>query len=247
MFLFGKISFWLIFSICYGHQVIKLWELVWSFRWEMNCKSCFFNSQEEDHSEWKTMSYLTGQNPECRGAAGVHTLPLSSEGNTAHGFAPLSPLTPPFSQGLILFIAHVLRQKPFQGESPKQSLFQSCFLAAPGPLTHRRNEIFQDVKAKEEVKHAESPCLAQTWHDQDFYHFLCHLQLQTFHSEMLPSDNILRGKLTTVHPSCTPWLKRGFLMDLPFFMWCYFVTHNGLMKIKSWCSTGTALPLSQSF
>lgn len=39
---------------------------------------------------------------------------LSSEGNTAHGFAPLSPLTPLFSQGLILFIAHMLKQKPFQ-------------------------------------------------------------------------------------------------------------------------------------
>lgn len=74
-----RVSLWenfvLIYFLCYSHWVITLWKWVWNFRWQMNCKSCFLSSQEEGHSEWKMMSYLAGQKPEYRGAAGVHTLP----------------------------------------------------------------------------------------------------------------------------------------------------------------------------
>lgn len=168
---------------------------------------------------------------------------LSPEGNTAHGFAPLSPLTPLFSQGLILFIAHVLKQKPFQRVSQIVTL-SKLFPCSLGAFDTWQKWNISGCKSKGGSKAHRKSLLGSdlTWSGL----------LSFFMSS--PAANISQwnasiwqypeGEVDYCSSKLHTAAEEKVSDRFTFLTWRYFIIHNGSMKIKSWCTTVSIFPLS---
>lgn len=219
----------------------------------MKYKSCFFNSQEEDNSEWKILSYLTGQNPECRGDAGVHTLPRLTAAvpvlRRKHSPWLCTPVTPDPTviSGVKSFYCTCAETKAFPVRVSQIVTLSKLFPCSLRAFNASQKWNSSGCKSKGRSKACRKSLLGSdlTWSGL----------LSFFMSS--PAANISQWNTSIwqypegevdycsskLHAATEERVSDGFA----FFMWCYFITHHGLMKIKSWCTTVTILPLSQSF
>lgn len=199
------------------------------------------------------MSYLTGQNPDCRGAAGVDTLPRLTAAapvlRRKHSPWLCTPVTPDPTvlSGVNSFYCTHAETKAFPVRVSEIVTLSKLFPCSLRAFNTSQKWNISGCKSKGGSKAHRKSLLGSdlTW--SGLLSFFMSSPAANISQWNAPIWQYPEGKVdycsSKLHTATEERDSDGFT----FFMWCYFITYDGLMKIKSWCTTVTILPLSQSF